>query len=203
MGLAAQNYTKEAFTEFTRNSFDFQTQIYPEQWLGQWTRSDTVDGAGSWGHEGMPGNWTWSCEYITTERPASPPSSDRARIARHHRQNVRVCQCARDAVPALCTHSHAWPLVSFPFLAGLRFTPTGLDIVPTLPRELGAYSYESPLASIAFDGSRRFTGHWAAAAPVGEELILRYDLAAVADTWRVEREETVEDGRVEFVVTIE
>ena len=116
---------------------------------------------------------------------------------------MRVCQCACDAVPALCTHSHAWPLVSFPYLAGLRFTPTGLDIVPALPRELGAYSYESPLVSIAFDGDRRFTGHWAAAAPAGEELILRYDLAAVADTWRVEREEKVEDGRVEFAVTIE
>ena len=46
--------------------FDYQSQIYPHYWLGQWTRSDTVDGSGSWGHEGYPGNWTWAFPALCT-----------------------------------------------------------------------------------------------------------------------------------------
>ena len=53
-------------------------------------------------------------------------------------------------------------------LAGLRFTPaSGLHVVPSLPKELGAYSYESPLASIAFDGLVTFSGHYQAGSGLG------------------------------------
>ena len=94
--------------------------------------------------------------------------------------------------------------MSFPYLAGLRFTPNGLDVVPSLPNELGAYSYVSPLASIVYDGAKRFSGHWAprvrsSTAPV---LRVQFDLSAIAETWNVERYETVAQGRVEFAVTI-
>ena len=57
MGLAMRNRTDEAWTEWKRNSLDWQASVNPDQWLGQWTSSDTVDGAGSWGHAGWPGNW--------------------------------------------------------------------------------------------------------------------------------------------------
>ena len=80
MGLAARNFTATAWEEFKRNSFDWQASVYPDHWLGQWTMADTVDGAGSWGHDGLPGNWT--------------------------------------LLPGLCTHPHAWPLVSFLSLLG-------------------------------------------------------------------------------------
>tara|TARA_B110000208_G_scaffold46860_1_gene62157 strand:- start:269 stop:3316 length:3048 start_codon:yes stop_codon:yes gene_type:complete len=140
MGLAAVNRSEDAWTEFLRNSLHWQSSVYPQHWLGQWTSADTVDGAGSWGHAGWPGNWTWG-------------------------------------FPALCTHRHAWPLVTFPFLAGLRFTPDGLDVKPALPPRLGAYSYESPLASIAFDGAGNYSGTYSGA---GRLVRLRFDLASVA-----------------------
>jgi len=57
MGLAARNYTSAAWVEFERNSLDWQSAVFPQHWLGQWTMADTVDGAGSWGHVGLPGNW--------------------------------------------------------------------------------------------------------------------------------------------------
>lgn len=117
--------------------------IYPDHWLGQWTSADTVDGAGSWGHAGWPGNWTW-------------------------------------AFPALCTHRHAWPLVTFPFLAGLRFTPDGLNVIPALPPRLGSYSYEAPLASIAFDGARTYNGAYRVSGD-GRLRRVRFDLANVAN----------------------
>ena len=104
--------------------------------------------------------------------------------------------------PALCTHSHAWPLVSFPFLAGLRFTPSGLDVVPALPLSLGAYAYRSPLASIAFDGDRRFTGHYA---PSGDGAVanVRFDLSSMARRWHVEvAHGDASARRLEFAVTL-
>jgi hypothetical protein len=121
----------------------WQSTVYPEHWLGQWTSADTVDGAGSWGHEGWPGNWTW-------------------------------------AFPALCTHRHAWPLVSFPYLAGLRFTLDGLDVRPALPPHLGAYSYEAALASIAYDGVSTYSGVYRTSG-ARRRWRLRFSLASVAN----------------------
>ena len=83
------------------------------------------------------------------------------------------------AFPALCTHRHAWPLVTFPFLAGLRFNAEGLDIVPSLPQRLGAYSYGSPLAAIAYDGRRRYSGVYRTSGRPGRWRV-RFDLSAVA-----------------------
>ena len=83
------------------------------------------------------------------------------------------------AFPALCTHRHAWPLVTFPFLAGLRFNVEGLDIVPSLPQRLGAYSYGSPLAAIAYDGRRRYSGVYRTSGRPGRWRV-RFDLSAVA-----------------------
>ena len=94
--------------------------------------------------------------------------------------------------------------MSFPYLAGLRFTPDGLDVVPSLPKELGAYSFVSPLASIVYDGAKRFSGHWAPHIDPSAEPVLqvRFDLSAVVESWNVERHETVAQGRVEFSVTL-
>ena len=36
MGLAARNFTEEAWTEFERNSLHWQSSVFPEQWVGQW-----------------------------------------------------------------------------------------------------------------------------------------------------------------------
>ena len=174
------------------------------------TSSDTVDGAGSWGHEGLPGNWTWG-------------------------------------FPALCTHRHAWPLVSFAFLAGLRFTSDGLEVMPSLPRArelatatcfsvlwtfhsmlrsyretlcghtnasatvaVGAYSYESPLVSIQFDGVTRYSGHYT---PVQADISaapgptnVTFDFSSVAKRWRVERNGwsgTLDGWSVEFSVVVD
>jgi hypothetical protein len=167
MGLASRNYTAAAWSEFTRNSLDFQSKTFPEHWLGQWTMADTVDGAGSWNHSGMPGNWTWS-------------------------------------FPALCTHAHAWPLVSFGWLAGLHFTPSGLDVAPRIPPSLGAYTFHSALASIQYDGHVQFTGRYSPALVSTlalEDLEVRFDFSYVAQKWSVQRTEIVA-GCIEFAVLI-
>ena len=93
--------------------------------------------------------------------------------------------------PALCTHVHAWPLISFPFLAGLRFSAAGLHVAPALPRHLGPYSFTTPLASIAYDGSRTYSGYFH---PLASHVPLEvhFDLSAVAKQWRVERNEVVD-----------
>lgn len=54
--------------------------------------------------------------------------------------------------PGLCTHRHAWPLVSARHLAGVLYTPTGIHIRPGLPVELGRYEWSTPLASLTWDG---------------------------------------------------
>jgi len=122
MGLAAAGNASMAWDEFARNSLHQQAAVRPDQWLGVWTSSDTVD------RDGMPGKWTW-------------------------------------AFPALCTHRHAWPLVSFPRLAGLEPTPNGVRFRPALPRHLGAYSYAAGGHAASWDGATQWRGSYEARVP--------------------------------------
>lgn len=62
--------------------------------------------------------------------------------------------------PGLCTHRHAWPLVTARHLAGVTYTADGVRIRPGLPTALGAYSWSTPLASVAWDGNATWTGHY-------------------------------------------
>ena len=62
--------------------------------------------------------------------------------------------------PGLCTHRHAWPLVTARHLAGVTYTPTGVHIRPGLPVGLGQYKWATPLASLAWDGNRTWSGHY-------------------------------------------
>ena len=49
------------------------------------------------------------------------------------------------AFPALCTHRHAWPLLSLTHgLLGLEFTASGLRLRPALPQSLGPFAYCAP-----------------------------------------------------------
>ena len=51
--------------------------------------------------------------------------------------------------------------------------------MPSLPQRLGAYSYGSPLASIAYDGRRRYSGVYRTSGRPGRWRV-RFDLSAVA-----------------------
>ena len=64
------------------------------------------------------------------------------------------------AFPALCTHRHAWPLVSFARLAGIVPDAHGLRVRPALPPPLGAYSYSSHLAAARWDGMYVWSGFY-------------------------------------------
>ena len=77
--------------------------------------------------------------------------------------------------PALCTHRHAWPLVSFAILVGLRPTTTGISLSPSLPPRLGPYEYDTPLAGARWDGRSKWSGHYAPLATGAWQL--RVDVA--------------------------
>ena len=62
--------------------------------------------------------------------------------------------------PGLCTHRHAWPLVTARHLAGMTYTAEGVQVRPALPAALGAYSWSTPLASVAWDGNATWTGYY-------------------------------------------
>jgi hypothetical protein len=84
MGLARMNQTALAWTQFLRNTMQWQATMLPSMWVGIWTAGDHVQPT-------VPVNYT-------------------------------------DAFPGLCIHRHAWPLVSFPFLAGVQFTAEGISL---------------------------------------------------------------------------
>ena len=66
-----------------------------------------------------------------------------------------------ESFPALCMHRHAWPLVSLRHFAGIHFTADGLLIRPGLPSHLGAFDYNTALASVAWDGKETWKGRFA------------------------------------------
>jgi hypothetical protein len=58
IGLLHANHTAEAWTEFERNSLNWQAKTSPEQWAGIWTSSDQNhnDGDAGWG-AAFPALW--------------------------------------------------------------------------------------------------------------------------------------------------
>ena len=56
--------------------------------------------------------------------------------------------------------------------------------MPSLPQRLGAYSYGSPLAAIAYDGRRRYSGVYRTSGRPGRWRV-RFDLSAVASAGSV------------------
>ena len=85
---------------------------------------------------------------------------------------VRVCVCVRRAhflsvcvSHFLCIHpltpafweTHArYPLLSLPALMGLEFTPDGIKV--RLTTTLGRFNFDTPLASMHFDGNQTWRG---------------------------------------------
>jgi hypothetical protein len=155
MAFAAVNVTL-AWQEWERNSLHTSATIFPDLWASVWSSADNVNGPASAPNEaGKPGTWvaTW---------------------------------------PTQCAHRHAWPLVSLQTLAGVAFDAQGLVLTPSntplggsggaggrggVPRAAAAaawseaWSYKSPLVSIARLRASAWKGHWDPQ-PAGTTLVL-------------------------------
>ena len=66
LGLLAVNRTELAWTEFERNTLDWQARVSPDIWTGIWTGSDSVDDSG------LPSEWTFSFPALCVHRHAWP-----------------------------------------------------------------------------------------------------------------------------------
>ena len=101
----------------------------------------------------------------------------------------------RNAMPALCMHRHAWPLVSLRHLAGIHYEADGLRIRPAFPPRLGAYSLDTGLASVEYDGEGTFVCTYRPS--VAGRCRVTVDLSLVATgAAAVARVEVEADGRV-------
>ena len=57
------------------------------------------------------------------------------------------------AMPVLCMHRHAWPLVSLCHFVGVHYDASGIRIRPAFPPRLGSYSYATGLVEMAYDAN--------------------------------------------------
>ena len=66
LGLLAVNRTEAAWTEFVRNTLQWQATQTPATWIGIWTSADSVN------NDGMPSDWTNNFPAFCMHRHAWP-----------------------------------------------------------------------------------------------------------------------------------
>jgi hypothetical protein len=102
--------------------------------------------------------------------------------------------------PVMNMHPHAWPLYSITKLVGIEFSPQGVDLAPSMPKE--SFKFHSPLIDFektakGYSGkySPKTAGKWRVTLKLDKEILQR--ISALEVNGKSEKL-THEDGRIVF-----
>jgi len=112
-----------AWDEWKKNTLAYHAEAYPDIWYGIWSGPDTYNSILS----KYAGQTYFDEKALQGGTPDSPLNAG----------------ANWTDFPVMNLHPHAWPLYATTRLLGLKFTPQGLEISPTLL--LDAYRFASPL----------------------------------------------------------
>ncbi len=114
-----------AWDEWKKNSLAVHAEEYPEVWYGIWSGPDTYNSHFS----KYPGQTAF------TPPEFKPKSSLSGRF-----------KVFWTDFPVMNMHPHAWPIYSVTKLLGIRCTPEGIELAPSLPKD--EYTFASPLIGL-------------------------------------------------------
>ena len=122
---------KMGWDEWKKNTLAYHAENFPEVWYGIWSGPDVYNSSLS----KYPGQ-TGFKEPVLTEKVI--PSDDEVNLG-HETINWTD-------FPVFNLHPHAWPLYDITRLMGINFTPEGVELNPTIPRE--TYKFSSALLGL-------------------------------------------------------
>jgi hypothetical protein len=115
-----------AWDEWKKNTLALHAEAYPEVWYGIWSGPDTYNSVLS----RRPGQTMVDEEVLTGAR----------------QDRLRVRQVNWTDFPVMNMHPHAWTLYDVAKLMGVEFTPEGVELTPSLPKD--EYRFASPLVGL-------------------------------------------------------
>ena len=125
-----------AWDEWKKNTLAQHAEAYPEVWYGIWSGPDTYNSVLS----RRPGQTIVDEELLTGAR----------------QDRLRLRQVNWTDFPVMNMHPHAWTLYAVAKLMGVEFTPEGVELTPSLPKD--EYRFASPL--VGLEKSREGYSGW-------------------------------------------
>ena len=145
-----------AWDEWKRNSLAKHAEEYPDVWYGIWSGPDV-----------------YNSEF--SDRPGQT-------IAVEARGGVRDALEEEEAegfmgvgwtdFPVMNMHPHAWPLYSIAKLIGIEFNSHGVNLFPTLPKEM--YKFSTPLIELE-KSKEGYSGRYSPKSPGTWRMTLKLD----------------------------
>ena len=165
MGLVETGQAELAWQEYRRNTLQWQATVSPAVWVGIVSPPSAAlpsSRCSAASHVRLAD----TCGDLPCRRPlavadACPPSPCRKPAQWTSGDTVDTNGLPGPwtyGFPALCTHRHAYPLVSLPALLGVAFTAGGLRLRPTGIAALADFSYETKLLALRQETVRDGSG---------------------------------------------
>jgi len=144
-----------AYDEWKKNMFAHKANVYPDIWYGIWSGPDTWNSSFS----EYPGH-TLFAKYYMTKDP------------KDKQDGLLSMGINWTDFPVLNLHPHAWPLYNVFNLLGLKFTRSGIEFTPIIPKE--EYELSSPVISF----KKELNGYEGCFSPYKEDT---YSLKIILD----------------------
>ncbi len=130
-----------AWDEWKKNSLAYHAENFPDVWYGIWSGPDTYNSSLS----NYPGQ-TGFKEPVLTKKVI--PSDDEVSLGL---ETINWTD-----FPVFNLHPHAWPLYDVTRLIGIKFTPEGVELRPTIPQD----DYEFSSSLIGFEKTKERYSGW-------------------------------------------
>jgi len=130
-----------AWDEWKKNSLAYHAENFPDVWYGIWSGPDTYNSSLS----NYPGQ-TGFKEPVLTKKVI--PSDDEVSLG--------IETINWTDFPVFNLHPHAWPLFDVTRLIGIKFTPEGVELRPTIPQD----EYEFSSSLIRFEKTKEGYSGW-------------------------------------------
>ncbi|NVM17300.1 MAG: hypothetical protein HWN80_06255 [Candidatus Lokiarchaeota archaeon] len=158
-----------AWDEWKKNSLAYHAENFPDVWYGIWSGPDTYNSSLS-KYSGQTG----FAEPVLTKKVV--PAEDEAVLGF---ETINWTD-----FPVFNLHPHAWPLYDVTRLVGITFTPEGVELRPTIPKD--NYKFSSSL--IGLEKSKNGYSGWYN--PIME------------DTWKISLELTYKElEKIDSILT--
>jgi hypothetical protein len=122
--------------EWKKNSLANRADVYPEVWYGIWSGPDTYNSDDS----DRPGETMYGLEGGAVKE-SDDETEEGADVFSGGLAGVNWTD-----FPVMNMHPHAWPLYTIPKLLGIEFNRQGVDLAPTLPKDV--FKFSTPLIEL-------------------------------------------------------
>ena len=151
-----------AWDEWKKNSLACHAEAYPDIWYGIWSGPDTYNSI----HSKYPGQTYFDEKFLQVGQS----------------EHLLGAGANWTDFPVMNLHSHAWPLYGTVKLLGIEFTPDGVKLAPTLPKQ--TYRFASPLLGLEITLAG-YSGWYAPSVRGNWQIILRLPDPVKGDTSRL------------------